>query len=404
MVKSSGKIAYLDGIRGVAALLVFFHHFLLAFYLGYFNPDFAGTHLNKLEVRYGKSVFSVLSNGHFMVCIFFVLSGFVLSRKYFRTNNFEVIVSSAHRRFLRLYIPISATLIISYILLKAGFYYNVQAAPITHSEWWLGALWQFPEPPLVKLWHCLKVETMFFKDSSFDTSLWTMAIELTGSFFVFAFLAFTHNIRNRFVILLVVLYFCKLTEQPLMAAFVLGIGFNYVEPRAAKLNKPLTLFIVLLLLAAGLTFGSYPSTWEIKGTLYDHLPEWIFQYKIWFHVIGAFFVVLAFALSPVLQRIISMKLFRFLGYISFAFYLLHPLVIGSFSCYLFLHIYERWGYNHSALFVFFATIAVCVVVSWLMTRFVDDPGIRFSKYVYERWFKKRPTLVENSESMRDNSK
>ncbi len=404
MGKTSSKVAYLDGIRGVAAFLVFFHHFLLAFYSAFFNSDATNSHLNNLEIRYGQSVLSVFSNGHFMVCIFFVLSGFVLSRKYFQNNNFEIIVSGAHRRFLRLYIPVATVMILGYILLKAGLYYNVAAGKITHSVWWLSQLWVFPDPPLLKLWQCLKVQTMFFNDSTFDTSLWTMAIELTGSFFVFAFLALTHNIKNKFVILIIVLVYCKITEQAILSDFVFGIGLNYIEPRAFKVNKFFTLLIVLFLFASGLILGSYPSNWEIKGTLYEHLPEWIFQYRGWFHVIGAFFVVLAFVISPVLQRLFSLKPFRFLGYISFAFYLLHPLVIGSFSCYMFLHIYERWGYNHSTVAVFVATIPVCILVSWLMTRFIDDPGIRFSKYVYERWLKKSTVPFQNNESISDNSK
>src|ERR1035437_10886835 len=106
MQTTTGKISYLEGIRGLAALLVFFHHFSLAFYPAFFTHDPGASHLNGLEVQYGTSVFSVFSNGNFCVCIFFVLSGFVLSRKYFQSNTFSVLLSGAQRRFVRLYIPI----------------------------------------------------------------------------------------------------------------------------------------------------------------------------------------------------------------------------------------------------------------------------------------------------------
>ena len=94
MAKTVSKIAYLDGIRGIASLLVVLHHFFLAFYIAYFSFDPGASNLRGLEIKYGQSVFSVLSNGHFCVCVFFVLSGFVLSRKYFQTNDFQVIVGT----------------------------------------------------------------------------------------------------------------------------------------------------------------------------------------------------------------------------------------------------------------------------------------------------------------------
>ena len=134
MTKTVSKIAYLDGIRGVAAFLVFFHHFLLAFYSAYYTFDLNASNLPGWEVRYGQSLFSVITNGHFCVCIFFVLSGFVLSRKYFQSQKLEVLVSGANRRFLRLYIPIAFTMIIAYILMKAGLFFNVDVSKLTHSE------------------------------------------------------------------------------------------------------------------------------------------------------------------------------------------------------------------------------------------------------------------------------
>ena len=133
MAKTVSKIVYLDGIRGVAALLVVFHHFLLAFYSAYYTFDANASHLHGLEIKYGQSVLSVFSNGNYCVAVFFVLSGFVLSRKYFQTRVFEVVISGAQRRFLRLYIPIAATLIISFILMKAGLYFNAPVSKISYS-------------------------------------------------------------------------------------------------------------------------------------------------------------------------------------------------------------------------------------------------------------------------------
>ncbi len=387
MAKSVNKIAYLDGIRGVAAFLVFFHHYLLAFYSAYFTFDLNATNLHGLDVKYGQSVLSVFSNGNFCVHIFFVLSGLVLSRKYYRSNQFEVVVSGVQRRFLRLYIPVATTMIIAYIMMVSKLFYNMQVCQLTHSEWWLGGLWNFSNP-FGRLLTCLKVSTMFQGDSAFDTSLWTMSIELTGSFFVFAFLAFTHNTKNRFFSLVLAFLFCKFTQNAVLSTFVLGISLNYIEDLVPRFNKYLITLFAGLLLAVALLLGSFPSNDIIQGTVFQHFPGLIMRFAPWFHVFGAYFLVMAFVISAPLQKLISLRLFRFLGYISFSLYLLHPLIIGSFSCILFLKWRISMGYNHAVLLIFFLSAVLCILVSWLMTKYIDDQGIRFTKYVYNRWIKK----------------
>ena len=390
MEKTVNKIVYLDGIRGVAAFLVFFHHFLLAFFSAYYSFDINATNFRGWDVRYGQSLFSVFSNGNFCVCIFFVLSGFVLSRKYFQSQKLEVVISGAQRRFLRLYVPVASTMIIAYLMIKAGLFFNAPVSHLRHSEWWFGGMWDFPEP-LQRLWICLKFSTMFGGDSAFDTSLWTMAIEFTDSLFVFAFLAFTHNTKNRFVWLILVFLYSKFTISPLLATFVFGISLNYVEQIIAGRSKYLLSGIALLLFPLSLILGSYPSTGNTTGTFFEHLGHTLLEYKEWFHTVGAYFLVLSFVLSKNLQQIISLKIFRFLGYISFSFYLLHPLIIGSLSSWLYLKMHIPLGHNRSVVYIFFITTGFCLLVSWLMAKYIDDPGIRLSKYVYNRWFKKSHT-------------
>ena len=387
MGKITGKITYLDGIRGIAALIVFFHHFLLAFYSAYVTFDTSASHLNNLEIRFGKSVFSVFVNGLFCVNIFFVLSGYVLSRKYFQAKKYELIVSAAQRRFVRLYIPVSFTLILSFILMKAGFYYNVPVSRISHSEWWQGTFWTFPDP-LAKLWHCLIFGTMFQADSSFDTSMWTLSVELYGSLFVFAILALTHNTKNLFAMLVFAFLFFMLTGRENYTTFLFGISLNYVEERSIQLNKYFNTALCFLLMIAALILGSFPAKPDVTNTLFERIPEGMLSYSDWFPVIGAWFLVLAFVLSPAMQKFVSFRFFRFLGYISFSFYLLHPIIIGSFSCFMFLKMYDRFGYNHAVALVFILTVIVCMAASLLMAKYIDVPGTKFSKYIYNYRVKK----------------
>ena len=384
MDKISDRLVYLNGIRGLAALLVFFHHFLLAFYSAYYTFHEPSSHLHNLEVQFGKSVFSVFANGRFCVSIFFVLSGYVLSRKYFENGKVQTLVAAAQSRFARLYLPVAFTLVLACLLMKSNAFYNIQAGHFTHSDWWLGMLWSVQDP-VAKLGHCLLWGTMFEGDASLDTCLWTMSVELYGSLLVFAFLALTHQTRNRLSMLLVVFVFFVLTNRPQYSTFILGISLNYMASVSRTHNKFITGLLAAILLTCGLVLGSFPSTFEFKDTIWAHAPLALLDAWEWLKVSGAFFVVTAFVLSGRLQRFISLRLFRLLGYISFSFYLLHPLIIGTFSSYLFLQLHERWAYNASVSVVFAATLAVCFLCSWLMTKYIDMPGTRLSKYLFRRY-------------------
>ena len=387
--KTTNKIAYLDGIRGMAALFVVLHHFCLVFYTAYFNWDANATHLNGWDIKYGKSAFSFLTNGNFYVCIFFVLSGFVLSHKYFNENKISILVSATIRRFFRLYIPVAFTLILAYTLLKLNLYYNTPVSKITHSEWWFGGMWSI-EHPTKELFNCLTYSIMFQSNGTFDTSLWTMAVELINSFAIFAILAMTHKVRNKGFVMFVMIIYCYFIDNGYLGCFIFGICINYVEIYKINILKQFGICLIPFLFFLGILLGSYPTSGSAGSTIFAfHTPEWEHFGLTWFHEIGAFCLVASFVLSPSLQRFISRGVFKFLGRISFSLYLLHPLVIGTFSSFLFLHIFGSMGYHTAVLIVWLATIIVCFLLSYLMTKYIDDNGVKASKYIYNRYFKSK---------------
>lgn len=82
----------LEGLRGVAAVVVALYHFLLAFYaIAFFGPAAGSVQNMRFEDNlYGNPIMVFLS-GTFAVGIFFVLSGFVLSIAFFQTKKSEVV-------------------------------------------------------------------------------------------------------------------------------------------------------------------------------------------------------------------------------------------------------------------------------------------------------------------------
>jgi len=205
------KINYLEGIRGIAAFMVLAHHFMLAFYPAAYDHNPARAHTVSLELNYYASPLNVLTNGNFCVTIFFVLSGFVLSHKYMRENNFSIIISAAKRRFFRLFIPVGFVIIIAFILLRFQLYKHVEVAEISKSDWWLKGLWPVPAT-FGWFFEFFTYRVMFLGDSNCDTSMWTMSMELYGSFLVFGLLAATHYTKRKNIkvnVMTLMIFYCK---------------------------------------------------------------------------------------------------------------------------------------------------------------------------------------------------
>lgn len=390
----NNKLLHLEGLRGTAAILVVIHHFLLAFYPAYyFGGDPAMAHTNGLELAYFRSPLSFITNGEFMVCIFFILSGYVLSHAYYKSDKTDILVSASIRRFPRLYIPVAFTLIIAYVCLKLSLISYDATSAITKSGWLVNIYTR--ELSFKTFAICFTYYTMLFGDSRYVTTMRTMVTEFYGSMMVFALLALTHKIRAKWVMLLlfsIVLYFIF---NEVFVAFVIGISLNYLDRidwEKVKARK----IIVFILTVSALFLGGFPTFTNAYNneTFYHFISSpFINTNTQLVHILGGTFLIAAILISPGLQKIFSGRIFTFLGHISFSIYLIHPIIIGVVACPFFLFAYGGANsYNLSAIATFVIFFIATIIVSKLMTELVDIPGTKFSRYLYERFFKPKETV------------
>ena len=112
---------FLDGLRGFGAIAVYFSHFLLKFYdTDNTEPDRQVTPPDWL-IFLRSSPLVVFVHGHFWVVVFFILSGFVLPLRWFRTGRASCIFGGTFRRYFRLMIPLWVSISIYYFIAKMGF-------------------------------------------------------------------------------------------------------------------------------------------------------------------------------------------------------------------------------------------------------------------------------------------
>lgn len=381
---NQNKIGYLEGLRGLAALVVVAHHFMLGFYTAAYDGNPERAHTDGLELAFYASPLNVIANGNFCVMIFFVLSGFVLSHKYLREGDFSILTNAAKRRYFRLFIPVGFTLIVSFILLRLNAYKHLEVSVIAHSEPWMGTLWRM-DPSFGTFLEFFFYRVMFQGWHDYDTSMWTMSMELFGSFMVFGILAVTHKLKSKNIIFLAAAIIAFLVSKDHYIGFFLGMMLFALQKFALQNKSALFSVVVpVVLLLGGLLLGSFPSLAWAYQSWWDFVKnQSILDHFVFIHTLGAVMVVAAVIMSPIFQRILGSKPLLFLGSISFSLYLLHPLVMGSFASSFFLDHYLDWGYNKTGLITFILYVLLSGFLAWIMTITVDRFSINFTKRLFK---------------------
>ncbi|WP_375561687.1 acyltransferase family protein [Bernardetia sp. OM2101] len=278
----SRRIGYLDSIRGLAALAVVIFHanMWLDFTKDpYFNSSIP-TH-----------ILNIVFNGYNAVCLFFVLSGFVLSLKYVNEENKEVSYAEfIIKRFFRLYPGYWFVLILTCL-------YN-QVELLTFLE----------ELPLLIL-----------KKWSLITPVWSIRIEMRMSLIFLSLLILAFR-KIKFLLILILIYYFVFDFELYILHFFLGIllAINFEKVKQIKLSKTKRYLLFLL----GLVLCSYE---QIHFIIIPHKNFTETHTELGFFV-GAFgcMIWLMLAMSaPNFQKKLESKPLLFLGDISYGLYIGH---------------------------------------------------------------------------------
>jgi peptidoglycan/LPS O-acetylase OafA/YrhL len=231
------------------------------------------------------------------------------------------------------------------------------------------------------------VGTFFMNTFDYNSTLWTIAFEFFGSFLIFGFLAFFGRMRNRYwAYIFVIIFFF----QTFYLAFILGMLLSdlmaHNKLSISKFDKNKLIRTGMLLLR--LFLASYASGRDVDGSIYALIDNHYFsEFDVFCHIIGAFLIIWVLLDSKKMQKIFSFKYFLFLGEISFSMYLLHFIILGSFSSFIFLNLAPHMSYLNASLLSFVLSVGVIFSLAYLMYLYVDKKAVHLAKLVYERMFK-----------------
>ena len=368
----------LDGLRGLAAFSVVIFHFFcgfVPFLEAPFYPDLfkplprQSFWVNLLQYP----PLSILHNGHFAVCIFFVLSGYVLSIPFFSQPKDDTrLKARIMGRYLRLNIPIAFAIFLSFLVWLCHGYCFQEVSSITGSDWMKS--WP-PDVSIVDLVKQMVYKGVVLGNSSLVPVLWTLRIEFLGSVVLLTYLILTSpSSQYLAVVYAVVIYFVFKQEAFFHLLFLGGmlIGFRGKDGESLLLSNRK---VGLVSVAVGILIGGY-----MQGGIYEMLPVvtgyWVpfWNMSVFWHGIGAVLVVFGVtrgAFSTFLQG----DFVLFLGKISFSLYLVHMIVMGSIVSRLFLWLPRN---PFVLLLEFLIYLAICFSASWLFCRYIDKFSLKLS--------------------------
>lgn len=369
------KLAYLEGLRGIAALIVVFHHLVLLFYpvLNY------GEENNSISKYISISPLNIFYNGDFAVCLFFVLSGYVLSYKYIFSNDPKILFGYAVKRYFRLMPLIAASVIFVFVVVKLNLINRTLLTSIRGSDGWLNDLFKC-DTSFVTLIKDVFYGVLFFGNNQYNPVVWSMKVEFIGSMLLFAFLLLNHKIKPKWILFILAFVAAFYFKQYYYIAFLLGYALC-----ALNKNKQFEIrstVVKLILLAIAIMLCSFPATWQYwDSSIYCFMHFNAIDLYSFYHVVGSALLLLLIINHQPSIHFLSTKPVLFLGTISFPMYLFHLVLLVLIANPIFWVFFPYLGNHFSAVISVILTLPIIGFVSYIANRFVDQPALQFANKI-----------------------
>lgn len=313
----------------------------------------------------------VATDGLQAVFAFFVISGVALSYPVLRAcDRGRALAAMALYRYPRLTVPILASCLGVWILLASGALPTRAVAAHQAGPAWWSELFVVPPDFLAMLKFSLwdTYRSNLPNRESWNSVLWTMPVELRGSFLVFAMLAFVRRRWLRLAFAATLGIYDATTPYGYLSGFLTGYliaEFLDAADRRADLGREVgdatPVGWIYLVAALGC------SIW-LQAASFDRSRV---NYTLAMHLI-AVMVVLGVGLTGPVRRWLAHPVSRFLGRISFGLYLTHLPVICSFSAALYLATVDAWPYPWVIVLVGGLSLPVTVLVGYVFTVAIEE--------------------------------
>ncbi len=364
-------IKYIDGLKGLCALLVVFLHYLM----GYVGRGFVGwqsgiEEAQKLNYFWANFPLSAVINSTFILQIFFTIVAFLPAWHFFNKQDVEWIKRQAIVRYFR-FVPYTIIItILSYFMYLSGAYFNQEVGQLLNIQW-ISALmmgnFSWPDAFVSGLFR-----SFVQGDGGYVAVLWCMHIIFLGSYIAYASILLFASIK-RHMYIFSILFLISCFVLPWAMVFVGGVMIASIVSNEFK-NPSSTKFrnsMGLVLLFVGITLGM-----GVDGFTQDF---------IWQDIIkncAAICVTLSVFYLDFLQKILQTPFLLSCGKYGFSIIVTHGLIMLSISSWLFLKLHAWLGYDLALWLTFILSIIPLSLATIIFAKVMDPICLRLSRKVY----------------------
>lgn len=390
------KLHHVDGLRGVACLMVVFSHLALIFYPGLHDSNISNG--NQVVNFIFNSPFAFFYSGTAAVYIFFALSGFILSHAFLNGKDvLENATSMVTKRYFRLAIPAMFSCLFCLIVLTS----DIPNREMLSS--WIQS-YRVDTPSIVNALYSGGISAFFGNGSSYNPVLWTMKIELIGSFLTyFTCLTLIKSQKRGLIIsFFAIMFFFSTIPQKEKYGYIAFLFGIYIYFSSLNINK-ITAFILISLgiYAGGVHYGSSPYIYTIYYARFFLNGEESNAY-ILFNFLSGILITTAILTNNMLKNTFSNKLFIYMGKVSFSVYLFHLPILLVTATWIFNTLNKKgFGYAACAITASLFSIFLIYTLSNIIFKMIDKPSMRFANKI-SSYFLMKKFNFQNMGSLKEN--
>ncbi|CAL3968433.1 hypothetical protein PZA11_004026 [Diplocarpon coronariae] len=416
--------SWLDGVRGVAALEVFIFHTISCWRTLF--PAYNSTP-DERSILQLPGIRTFFTTGGAAVCVFFALSGYVLTYKslrWMRTGSshlvYPSVASSMFRRGFRLYLPPICITFFEMLATRLGY-----SPPLNFDFTPEGSLFAQFWDWLKETWHLVNPYYTFPRSiqgfivhPKYDAVIWTIPIEFYGSFTVYLLLLLLARVPSSAARMVLVALFAGLSmflgawnafcfsSGMLIADYNLGqeeaeaeeqgeVGFSLRPPRCRHPRLCAGVF-ALAMYIAGFPTLSYPGVHQSPMPGFEGLHAMIpwslnmEDHARWWWSLSGVAVLFCISQLAALKSLFETNFCQYLGKIAFSLYLVHQfcvILFGLFLQNLLLAIFGipthsmTWGYWAVCLLWYVPFALLTFALAGQVEKYVDAGSVRLARWL-----------------------
>lgn len=366
MGTSSKRLYYLDSLKYIFCLMIFWAHLAGVFWT-LCDPRPA---LRPELERLFTYPLSVLLDSSLALYGFCILSGYLAS---FKRTTAQHLLPQLLARYLRFVVPFFFINLVAFILYYTVGYPTAEASALLHNAWL--ATYYTHAPTIPEL-----LRATVTLDGDLNGPLWMMKYILLGTCIIYLYNAVEQKLPFRlfqFTCLAVFVYsFFHLPEPNFFHVHLVLMGLILRKLDDAlkawltqheKGGHPLLrfFFLLLVLLPIALDAGG------LQRVLYPffraHCPAIapVFIWSAYWVMLFSFSLIVGVMNCPPLQRALEWAPLKRVAPMNFAVYLVHFPLIASLSLHLYLRLVNRISYSKVFVILTVVSFAALFLTSWL---------------------------------------